>query len=47
MVQELDLPVVEDESGELGRDGLLGDEAGDGVDGLGGGLAGLAVGRPS
>jgi len=44
VVQGLDLPVVTDESGELGRGGLLGGEAGDGVDGLHGGLAGLAVG---
>jgi hypothetical protein len=36
--------VVPDESGVLGRGGLLGGEAGDGVDGLDGGLSGLAVG---
>lgn len=44
VVQGLDLPVVSDQGGELGRDGLLCGEAGDGVDRLDGGLAGLAVG---
>ncbi|MFD5071906.1 hypothetical protein ACFWNC_28870 [Streptomyces sp. NPDC058369] len=47
MVQGLDLPVVPDESGELGGGGLLGGEAGEGVDGLDGGIAGLAVGAPA
>jgi hypothetical protein len=36
--------VAADESSELGRGGLLGGQAGDGVDGLDGGLAGLAIG---
>jgi hypothetical protein len=44
MVQGLDLPVVADEFGELGRGGLLGGQADDGVDRLDGGLADLAVG---
>ncbi len=47
MVQGLDLPVVADELGELGRGGLLGGQAGDGVDRLDGGPAGLAVGAPA
>jgi hypothetical protein len=42
-VQDLDLPVAAEESGELGRGGLPCGRAGDGVDGLDGGLAGLAV----
>lgn len=44
MVQGFDRSVVADESGELGRSGLLGGQAGDGVNCLDGGLAGLAVG---
>jgi hypothetical protein len=44
MVQGLDLPVVADQLPELGRRGLLGHQAGDGVDGGDGGLAGLSVG---
>jgi hypothetical protein len=47
VVQGLDLPVVADESGELGRGGLLGGQAGDGVDRLDGGPAGLVVGAPA
>ncbi|BBJ45048.1 hypothetical protein SSPO_077660 [Streptomyces antimycoticus] len=47
MVQGLDLPVVADELGDLGWGGLLGGQAGDGVDRLDGGLAGLAVGAPA
>ncbi|GAA3595556.1 hypothetical protein GCM10022295_90950 [Streptomyces osmaniensis] len=47
MEQGLDPPVGADEFGELGRGGLLGGEAGDGVDRLDGGLAGLAVGAPA
>jgi hypothetical protein len=38
---------VADEFGELGRACLLGGQAGDGVDRLDGGLAGLAVGAPA
>jgi hypothetical protein len=37
VAQDLDSPVVTDESGDVGRGGLLGGQAGDG-------LAGLAVG---
>ncbi|MEU9157164.1 hypothetical protein AB0D59_43135 [Streptomyces sp. NPDC048417] len=44
MVQGLDVPVVADEFGKLGRDGLPGGQAGDGVDRLDGGLAGLVIG---
>jgi hypothetical protein len=44
MVQGLDLPVVTDEPGQLGWGGLLGGQAGDGVDRLDSGLACLAVG---
>lgn len=47
VVQGLDLPVVAHQLGELGRGGLLGGQAGDGVDRLDGGLAGLAVGAPA
>ncbi|WP_406191226.1 hypothetical protein OG331_49375 [Streptomyces sp. NBC_01017] len=47
MVQGLDLPVVADEFGDLGRGGLLGGQVGDGVDRLDGGLAGLEVGAPA
>src|ERR1017187_4818635 len=36
MVQHLDLPVAAYPGGELGRGGLAGGQAGDGVDGLGG-----------
>lgn len=34
MVEGFDLPVVSDELGELGRSGLLGGQAGGGVEGL-------------
>jgi len=47
MVQGLDLPVVADEFGELSRSGLLGGQAGDGIDRLDGGLAVLADGAPT
>jgi hypothetical protein len=46
VVQDLDFPVISDERRELGGGGLLGGQAGDGIDGLDGGLAGLAV-RPT
>src|SRR3954451_9029428 len=47
VVQGLDLPEVADELRELGGSGLLGGQAGDRVDGVDGGLAGLAVGAPA
>jgi hypothetical protein len=47
VVQGLDLPVSLDQLRELGGRGLFGGEAGDRVDGLDRGPAGLAVGAPS
>ncbi len=44
MVQGFHRPVLLNELGQLGGGGLLGREAGDGVDGLGLDLAGLAMG---
>lgn len=44
VMQGLDVPVVANQLRELGRGGLVGGQAGDGVDGLDGGPAGLAVG---